>query len=98
MTIQGVDFLPAGARLVETARASAGTAADFAYWMEREVGEVNDKLLHADQLVRKLALGEVDNVHQVMIALDQARLSFQLVSQVRNRLLESYQDVLRMAV
>lgn len=98
MNIQSVDFLPPSAGLVQGAKTSAGAAVDFTYWMEHELAQVNDKLLQADELVRKLALGEVDNVHQVMIALDQARISFQLLAQVRNKLLESYQDVLRMSV
>jgi flagellar hook-basal body complex protein FliE len=98
MNVPSVDFLPPGLGLVQASKPSAGNAADFNYWMEQELGEVNDKLLQADELVRKLALGEVDNVHQVMVALDQARLSFQLLTQVRNKLLESYQDILRMSV
>jgi flagellar hook-basal body complex protein FliE len=98
MNIQSVDFLPLSAGPAQTSKAAAGGASDFTYWMDHELAQVNDKLLQADELVRKLALGEVDNVHQVMIALDQARLSFQLLTQVRNKLLESYQDVLRMSV
>ena len=98
MNIQSVEFLPLSAQVAQTSKPSAGTAADFAHWMEQEFAQVNDKLVQADDLVRKLALGEVDNVHQVMIALDQAKLSFQLLTQVRNKLLEGYQDILRMSV
>lgn len=98
MNVQSVDFLPLSAEAAPTSTTAAGTAPDFAYWMAQEFAQVNDKLVQADDLVRKLALGEVDNVHQVMIALDQARLSFQLLTQVRNKLLEGYQDILRMSV
>lgn len=48
--------------------------------------------------LRQLASGDVANLHHVMIRLEEARLSFQLMLQVRNRLLESYQDVMRMQV
>jgi len=97
MNVQGVDFLPLNLEAAQSASASPGTA-DFAHWLEQEFTQVNDKLNQADDLVRKLALGEVDNVHQVMVALDQARISFQLLTQVRNKVLESYQDILRMSV
>jgi len=49
-------------------------------------------------LLQKLATGQVDNLHQVMIALDEAKMSFQMLVQVRNKLLEAYQDVIRMSV
>ena len=98
MNIQSIDFLPLNAEIAESSKPSGGAAADFAYWMQQEFAQVNDKLVQADGLVRKLAVGEVDNVHQVMIALEQAKLSFQLLTQVRNKLLEGYQDILRMAV
>jgi flagellar hook-basal body complex protein FliE len=48
--------------------------------------------------VARLAAGDTDNLHQVMIALEEAKLSFQLMVQVRNKLLESYQDILRMQI
>lgn len=77
---------------------AGGAAADFGAWLENHIGEANDKMVHADRLVQKLALGEADNLHQVMMALDEAKFSFNLLMQVRNRLLDAYQDVMRMQV
>ena len=54
--------------------------------------------MQSDRMLQRLAAGEVDNLHQVMVSLEEARLSFQLLVQVRNRLLEAYQDVLKMQV
>jgi flagellar hook-basal body complex protein FliE len=48
--------------------------------------------------VRQLAAGEPVSLHEVMIHLEEAKLSFQLLAQVRNRLLEAYQDVMRTQV
>lgn len=70
----------------------------FENWLTRELAATNQKLIDADQGVRRLALGEADNLHQVMIALEEAKLRFDLVVQVRNRLVEAYQDVLRMRI
>jgi flagellar hook-basal body complex protein FliE len=98
VNVDAVDFLPLSLESAQSAQTPSGAGADFARWLEQELGQVNDKLNQADDMVRKLALGEVDNVHQVMVALDQARISFQMLSQVRNKLLESYQDILRMTV
>jgi flagellar hook-basal body complex protein FliE len=43
-------------------------------------------------------VGETQNLHEVMIRLEEARHSFQLLVQVRNRLLEAYQEVMRMSI
>ncbi len=44
----------------------------------------------------QLAAGEPVQLHDEMIAQDQAALGFQLAVQVRNKLVEAYQDVMRM--
>ena len=91
-----VGALIEGTFVAEAAGAPGG--ADFADWLAAGVGQANDKIAHADALVQRLALGEADNLHQVMLALDDARLTFNLLVQVRNKLLEAYQDVMRMQV
>ncbi|HEX5513576.1 MAG TPA: flagellar hook-basal body complex protein FliE [Gammaproteobacteria bacterium] len=72
--------------------------ASFETWLVQQFSATNAKLVEADQGVRRLALGEADNLHQVMIALEEAKLQFELVVQVRNRLVEAYQDILRMRI
>lgn len=57
----------------------------------------NQRLVAADTGVQALATGEA-SLHDVMIQLEESRLSMQLVVQVRNRLLEAYQDLMRMQV
>lgn len=59
---------------------------------------VNDRLLASQADLQGLALGEAGNLHEVMIRLEESRIAFQLALQVRNRLLESYQEVMRMQV
>jgi flagellar hook-basal body complex protein FliE len=64
--------------------------------MEQVVGQVNDKVVNADNQVRALALGQTDHLHDVMLALEDARISMGLMVQVRNRLVDAYQDLMRM--
>ena len=59
---------------------------------------MNTSLIEADNEVRKLAAGEVASLHEVMIHMEETKLSFQLLAQVRNRLLDAYQEVMRMQV
>jgi flagellar hook-basal body complex protein FliE len=66
-------------------------------------GEVlKDSLAHvtrlqhdADQAIGRLAAGGTASLHETMLALDQADLSFRLMMQVRNKIVEAYQEVLR---
>jgi flagellar hook-basal body complex protein FliE len=91
MTVDPISSLPA-------IRAAQAPAADFSGWLSKTVGHVNQDLVQADKGIQQLAAGEVDNLHQVMVSLEQARIGLQLLVQVRNRLLEAYQEVLRMQV
>jgi flagellar hook-basal body complex protein FliE len=81
---------------VPAAPAGADGLSAFGRWFTQQVGEVNGKIAESDRQLQALASGEAQNLHQVMISLEDARLSFQLLAQVRNRVLEAYQDVMRM--
>lgn len=79
------------------ATATPGSS-DFATWFGAQLQSVDAKVRASEQGLQALAAGETDNLHHVMLNLEEARLSFQLLAQVRNRLLESYQDLMRMQV
>jgi flagellar hook-basal body complex protein FliE len=49
-------------------------------------------------MVKSLAQGEITDVHEVMLAMTRADLSFRMMLEVRNKLLEAYQEVMRMQV
>jgi flagellar hook-basal body complex protein FliE len=59
---------------------------------------INQSVTAADAATRALAAGEDMPVHDVMIALEEARVDMQLVVQVRNRLLSAYHDIVTMQV
>ena len=60
--------------------------------------ELNGQLLSSQADLQRLAIGDADSVHDIMIRLEESRISLQLMLQVRNRVLEAYQDVMRMQV
>ncbi len=70
----------------------------FGDWIAREAGSANRQLLAAEAGIRQVAAGEASSLHDVMIRLEEARHSLQFLVQVRNRLLEAYQDVMRTQV
>ena len=85
-------------KLLAAAQQPQTSPSGFGDWFAAEVNSVNGKLMGAESDMQKLAVGEAQNLHEVMINLEEARLSFQLLVQVRNRLLEAYQEVMRMQV
>ena len=79
-------------------RSSNAAPAGFGELVTQGIESVNATLVEGQVQMQQLAAGESGNLHQVMLKLEESRLSFQLLMQVRNRLLESYQDVMRMQV
>jgi flagellar hook-basal body complex protein FliE len=85
--------------LVPAARAAGPDAAGtFANMVGQGLAQVNQGLLTSQADMQRVATGEVQNLHQVMIRLEESRLSFQLMMQVRGRLLEAYQDIMKMQI
>lgn len=68
----------------------------FADLVSQGLEQVNQQLLTSQTDLQNLAVGNVQNLHQIMIRLEESKLSFQLMMQVRSRLLEAYQDVMKM--
>lgn len=71
-------------------------AADFADMIGESLGRVDQSLRAADGQIRSLAAGENIPLHEVMISMEQARMDLMLAVEVRNRLVESYQELTRM--
>jgi flagellar hook-basal body complex protein FliE len=87
--------LPAGAG---AAPQGPAPSVPFGELFAEGLSQVNDSLLTSQTDMQRLATGEVQNLHQLMIRLEESRINFQLMLQVRNRLLEAYQDVMKMQI
>jgi flagellar hook-basal body complex protein FliE len=84
--------------LQSAAAAAPGAPAGFGTHVLRELEQLNHGLLQSDQMVARYAAGEPVSLHAVMIHMEETRLAFQTLVQVRNKVLEAYQDVMRMQV
>ena len=67
----------------------------FSAWIGEKIGTTNEQLNTADNALTQLASGHAENLHSTMLTLEQAKLSFQYLEQIRNRLMSAYQDLLR---
>ena len=75
-----------------------GAADAFSSVLGRMVNEVNAKQALAGEAVQALQTGQNVPLHQAVIAMEEASVSFQLMVEVRNKLLESYQELMRMQI
>lgn len=92
-------FLPSSTLANAAIPDASGTQSlSFSSLVTDGLSKVNTQLMTGQQDLQRLAVGDVQNLHQVMIQLEETRLSFQLMMQVRNRLLESYQDLMKMSI
>jgi len=72
------------------------TKKTFADTMKEFVQDVDKMQKVADYQVERYATGDLKDIHEVMIAAEQANLSFQLLMEIRNKVIESYRELMRM--
>jgi flagellar hook-basal body complex protein FliE len=75
---------------------AAGPRIDFARIFEQEAAQVSTDLRTAETAMQDYAAGKPVELHDLMIKLERARISVQVFVQVRNKVVESYQDLMRM--
>jgi flagellar hook-basal body complex protein FliE len=71
---------------------------NFGDLLSKAIGGVNDLQQQAGEAQNDLIKGEAAELHQVMIAAEKAGISFDLLLEVRRRLIEAYQEIMRMPV
>ncbi|MBT3342347.1 MAG: flagellar hook-basal body complex protein FliE [Gemmatimonadetes bacterium] len=84
------------AELVDpTGSADRGSFSDL---VKTFAADVNDMQFQAGDAIDSLVTGEAADVHQVMVAVQQAGIAMDLMLEIRNRVLEGYQELIRMQV
>lgn len=66
--------------------------------LQEAVDTVDGAQKAAEGQIEAYVAGEQENLHEVMIAMNQAKLHFQLMTETRNKMLETYQELMRMPV
>lgn len=70
----------------------------FSEFLNGALQKVSDLQNESDQLNEAFALGKTDNISQVMIATEKAEMAMQFTVQVRNKILDAYNEIMRMPV
>jgi flagellar hook-basal body complex protein FliE len=74
------------------------SSAPFSDYVKRSLEDVNRQLLQADQNIDDLVTGKNQDISNTMISMQKAEISFQLVMNIRNKLISAYDEIKRMSI
>jgi flagellar hook-basal body complex protein FliE len=74
------------------------TNASFGETLQRAMADVNALQNEAGKAVEKMVGGEAVDLHEVMVAVEKAKTSFDLLMEIRNKALDAYREIMRMQV
>jgi flagellar hook-basal body complex protein FliE len=92
--LSGLPALPSSG----AGKVAGAPGADFGAALKDAVGALGQLGQQADVSTMKLAAGEPIDIHEVMLNTEQASLGFSMAIQVRNKLIDAYQEVMRMSI
>jgi len=92
-----VETIQFGQKLINNS-AEAEQDMGFSQLLKTAIHEVNALEQQSSEMKTKLITGDIEDLHQVMIASEKASLAFQLTLQIRNKVVEAYQEIMRMQV
>jgi flagellar hook-basal body complex protein FliE len=78
---------------------TGGTStAPFSDYVKHSLEDVNRRLLQADQKIDDLVTGKNQDISNTMISMQKAEISFELVTQIRNKIIAAYDEIKRMSI
>jgi flagellar hook-basal body complex protein FliE len=90
--ISGIPQVGQATASLETGKAADG-GVNFASQLQAAFNHIEQLHADADHQIAGLLSGKGEDIHKVMIAVEKANLSFQLMMQVRNKIVQAYRDV-----
>ena len=99
MELQPVNFPTSQAQEAssKTQEATQGKQT-FSEFVSSTISQVEQSQLDGDRAIEKLHSGEAQNLHDVMISIEQADISLRMLVQVRNKALQAYEEIMRMQI
>lgn len=88
-------IVPGGEPIGPKGKVPGADGAGFKDMLNGFMKDVNDLQMTADESIKKLATGEIKDVHQAMIKSAEADVSFKLMMEIRNKLMDAYKEVMK---
>ena len=98
MLIRGGDLLPPSLNIPKPDVELPTAGKPFSSVLKDAITDINKLQTNADEAIAQVQLGNTASIHEAMIALEKAGLSFRAMMQVRNKIMDAYQEVMRIQV
>ena len=81
--------------IIPNTRTENKSGVSFNETLKQYINEANDLQLKADRDIQRMIAGEEIDAHEVMVAVEKANMSFEMVMEIRNKMLEAYREIMR---
>lgn len=78
--------------------AASNISIPFSDYFKKALNDTNGLLIEADRLADDFAAGRTDNIHQVVLAAEKADIALQFTMQIRNKIMDAYNEIMRMQI
>ncbi len=82
----------------QKAQGAESLGLSFEDLLKESMIQVNSLEQHSDTMMKRMATGDVDDISEVVLSVQRAEIALRLLSEVRNKLLDAYQQLARMPV
>ncbi len=93
-----IDPIKAVKQVLPETNVQKKTGPDFKSILESTIKKVNSTTKNAEQAAADFATGKTSDIHSVIIAAEKADIMLQLTTEVRNKIVESYREIMRMQI
>lgn len=83
---------------ISSDQTKAVSSTSFSSYVKKMLKDTNQQMLDADQAIEDLATGRNPDIHNTMITMKKAEISFELVMQIRNKLVSAYDEIRKMSI
>ena len=93
--LSAINQLTSVGQTIPTPRGGNVSGVSFNDTLKNYINEANDLQLNADRDIQRMIAGEEIDAHEVMTAVEKANMSFEMVMEIRNKMLEAYREVMK---
>jgi flagellar hook-basal body complex protein FliE len=93
-----IDSINPGGQMLQPGAVKAKGGASFVDLLKDSISKVGELEKEADKEVEKLAKAESQDISGTMIAIEKADLTFQMMMQIRNKIITAYEEIMRTQV
>ncbi|WP_022669667.1 flagellar hook-basal body complex protein FliE [Hippea alviniae] len=98
MDIKDITLKPIDSSEIKKSETKKAEGDSFAEILKKSLDEVNKLQNRADESIKDIAAGKMDNIQDAVMAIEKADISLKLLTEIRNKAIEAYKEVMRMQV